>query len=134
MTNEMWERVARNVDPVGKIVENGMSLLNLREDDQYAIRFTPIEKELIKWIAHLRFSEYLLVESKLVVNIHGEALNVELKDLTGNINEYRRHYFQEALETELENIRYPNMNVKSDDILEEIQPHQFLLDESDTEE
>ena len=101
MSTEMWERVSGNVDSVGKIVKNGMSLLNLREDDQYAVRFTPIEKEIVKWCAHLRQSQYLYTDSRFVVGIDGNILNAELKNFMENLDEYRHKYFQMALETNL---------------------------------
>ena len=123
MSTEMWERVARNVDPVGKIVNTGMSLLNIHENDQYSIRFAPIEKELVKWIAQLRFTGYLHTSSEFVLDIHGNLLNAELKNFIENIGLYRKEYFKLALKSGLENIRYVSMNVKSDDIMEEIQPY-----------
>ena len=131
MSTEMWERVARNVDPVGAIVKNGMSLLNVRENDQYSIRFTPIQKELVKWMAQLRYTGYLHTQSDFVLDIHNNLLNSELNDFTANMSRYRNKYFEIALEKDLENIRYPSMNVKSNDIMEEIQPYQACDSDDD---
>ena len=136
MSTEMWERVSRNVDSVGEIVKTGTRLLKMEENDQYAIRFTSIEKELIKWMAHLRSFEYLYTESEFVVDIYGNPLNTELNGFIRNMEQYRQQYFQMALETELENIRYPNMTVTSNDIMEEILPYQvwYSSDEEEEEE
>lgn len=72
----MWIRVARNLDKVDKIVKNRLSILGLRESDQYSIRHTPIEKEITKCTAYLQNSQYLCTQNKsLVIDSHGELLN-----------------------------------------------------------
>ena len=123
MSTEMWQRVARNVDSVDAIVKNGMSLLGIREDDQYDIRFTPIEKEVILWRAHLRYRNYLYTNSNSVVDIHGDELNSKLVYFLDNLNELHKLYFEKALTQNIENIRYPIIKVSSNDIMEEIQSY-----------
>ena len=55
MSTEMWERVLRNVDTVGEIVSRGMSLMQMQDNnDQYAIRHTPIESCVIHVIYKMK--------------------------------------------------------------------------------
>ena len=68
-STEMWQKVARNFDKVNNIVTNGFDLLKLRESDEYSVRFTHIEKEIVRWRAILRDSKYLENNSKFVTNI-----------------------------------------------------------------
>ena len=53
-TEHTWQRLSRNLDATDKIVQNGMWVLNIDENDTY--RFTGIENEIITWRAHLRYS------------------------------------------------------------------------------
>ena len=53
MNKEMWQRVARNIDNVDNIVQNGMNLLSMKENDPYSVRSIPSEKEIIRWRAVL---------------------------------------------------------------------------------
>ena len=115
-----WQRLSRNLDATNSIVPNGLSLLNLTENDGY--RFTNIECEIIMWRAHLRFSEYLHTQGDKVFSIHGELLNDCLVNFGSNIKQKRLEYYEMALSTPLENIRYNNLNIQSFDIMDEIEP------------
>ena len=124
-STEMWTRVARNVDRVDKIVQNGMRLLHLRDNDEYAMRTTSVEREMIKWRAVLRESKYLEMNSgDSVLNIHGSLLNRKLANVLKGNSIYRSLYFEKALTTELQNIRYKDFQVVDSETMEDITPFQ----------
>ena len=121
--SSMWQRVARNVDQVGSIVEHGMGLLQINESDEYRVRHSCIDKEVVKWRAVLRNSKYLYVASDFVTNIHGVALNKHLTKFTEEMKVKRELYFQMACDEKLQHIRYECMKLHNEDLMAEIQPY-----------
>ena len=65
-SKEGWQRLARSVDTVEDVLKHGMELLNMKEDDPYAMKHTPLEKEIIKWRAVLRESKMLQSTNRFV--------------------------------------------------------------------
>ena len=64
-----WQPLSRNVAVNDKIVKNGMSLLNL--DDNDSVRITKIENKEIAWRrAHLIDSPYLHTTEVSICNIN----------------------------------------------------------------
>ena len=62
-----------------------------------------------------------------------EMFSMQSCVISWKICQYRSQYFCMALENELEHINYQNMNVTSDDIMEEIQPYQPDFNSNDEE-
>ena len=70
----------------------------------------------------------------MVVNIHGDILSTDMHYFSENLKDRRKLYFEMALTKDLQNIRYNNVEVVSQNIMEEIQPFQIDAALSDTEE
>ena len=94
MSKEMWQRVARNID---NIVQNGMNLLSMKENDPYSVLSIPSEKEIIRWRAVLRQSKFLQCNNDMVVNIQGNILNTDMHYFSENLKDRRKLYFEMAL-------------------------------------
>ena len=114
----MWLCVAHSHDEVNDVVKNTMSLLNLNESTR--IRITDIHKELNIWRAILRDSQFLKMDFNRAVNIRGKYLDESMNDLMGELKSKRVHCFECASHTPLQSIRYENLQVICNDIMEEI--------------
>jgi hypothetical protein len=126
MDEKMWQRVARGMDDVDQVIQHGQSLLHM--DNQDGIRITSIENEVVKWRAVLRNSEYLRqTRSDRVYTMQGKPLGPEFNDFMAAVESKRENYFAQALEKNLENIRYENLKVSIDENLndddDEISPY-----------
>ena len=127
VSTDMWLRVARIHDDVSEAVANTMTILNVNESTR--IRLTNLRKELNLWRAILRNSSFLRANTDRAVNINGVYLDQCMDDLMGEMKVKRHHYFEETLQTNLENIRYENLRVVSSDIMDEIDPFIAFLDD-----
>ena len=113
MDRKMWQRVARGMDDVDKVIKHGRELLHMPNEE--ASRIIVIENEVVKWHASLQNSGYLAYHKGNVRNIHGRSLNPELCDFVGVLKSKREKYFKMARETDLESIRYENLVVMLED-------------------
>ena len=64
---EMWRRTIRSKPGISKVIKHGKNLLKLQ--DLCFSRNVRSEREIVKWRAHLRKSEYLTVKSPDVQSI-----------------------------------------------------------------
>ena len=113
MSQEMWLWVARGMDDVNNIISRGKALLNFYDD--YAPRVTSIEKEIISWRAHLRYSHYLKCNTNYISTMHGYCLDPSLIDFSEILKEKCLLYWKLAQKTPLQNIRYENVKLLGDD-------------------
>ena len=110
---EMWRRTIRGTPAVAKVVEYGKQLLKMQ--DEQASRKVRIEPEVVKWRAHLRYSNYLSVESDHVLSMSGARLSDSLTDFSHSLKCSRLHFWKMVQEgTPLQSIRYPNVRVQAD--------------------
>ena len=128
MNKEMWQRVARGMDNVDLVVEHGKNLLNLSDD--FSSRVTSLENEIIKWRSVLRNSRYLTGSIPDLTSMDGKGLNPALRNLPQAVEKKRELYFQHALKTDLEHIRYEILSPFGYDD-DEISPYSSDQDEDD---
>ena len=127
VSSKTWQRIARSHDKVNKIVNQAIELLKFNDNERS--RLINIEKEIVKWRAFLRHSRFLKNESGGFVGIYGDPLHPALLDFNVVLQNKRKEFFQFALDTSLENIRYENLKVVSSMIMDEIQPYIFNEEE-----
>ena len=115
-----WQPLSRNVAVNDKIVKNGMSLLNL--DDNDSVRITKIENKEITWRrAHLIDSPYLHTTEVSICSINWDLLSNCVIDFGNNLEIKRKEFFDFPQATPLQNIKYDNLCAHSGSIMEEIQ-------------
>ena len=115
---DVWQQISRCVDEVARVVSNGMGLLNHFESDK--IRITDLGKEIIRWRAVLRHSNFLRVESTEPIGWNGNRLDNSMTDIITSMKEKRLLYFEKAKTIPLENIRYENLKCVSNQVVDEI--------------
>ena len=118
VTKETWTRISRSLDDVDLAVRHGMRLLNYFDGDSR--QFTNIINEIVAWRAYLRNSQYLKQDCDRPMTMSGKILSPEMNNLREVLHKKRQLYFEMATSTNLENIRYDNVELTSDMIMEEI--------------
>ena len=110
-----------------------MKMLNFTDDG--SPRFTDLINEIVEWRAYLRHSGYLHMQSDRAMSMGGQTLSHSMENLRDELQRKRIFFFEMALTTNLENIRYANIEVTTESIMEKILYNKTddSMDESDEE-
>ena len=71
-----------------------------------------LENKTLEWRALLRLPNYIADnKSNRLANIYGEPLHEDMRNLSGNVKKKVMQYFSAAINVNLENIIYDNLQV-----------------------
>ena len=92
-SQKMWRDVSRSLDSITDITSTINEKLNIHDID--GERNTNVDREISKWRALLRHSNYLLENSSLneAFNIYGELLSSDMINISQNTKEKMLQYF-----------------------------------------
>ena len=115
---KVWQRISRSVDKVENLDKEAKWFLNLNRE--ITSRNMLLENETIEWRALLCLSNYITDnELNRLTNIYGEPLHEDIRNLSGNAKKKVMQYFSAAINVNLENITYDNLQVTSSHSIED---------------